>query len=185
MSQGKMFIAQSIISHDVQVCVEPDEEDDTSCCFSLHLVPFNKKCVIFLQQQISWKTSKKPPVLNLLWLHCSMSTLSLSFAVTVYEMTHASVVLWNPFFILIQSSRPHLQPAPRARLLSLCTVTLESFRVSLSMALRRPWYSDWSIGYMPEGRTNKRQSAQQDSYRTLFIDLKSTHCTGWWSTTCA
>lgn len=55
----------------------------------------------------------------------------------------------------------YLQPAPRARLLSLCTVTLESFRVSLSMALRRPGYSDWSIGYMPEGQKNKRQSAHQ------------------------
>lgn len=44
---------------------------------------------------------------------------------------------------------PHLQPAPRARLLSLCTVTLESFRVSLSMALRSAGYSDWSMGYMP------------------------------------
>lgn len=55
-------------------------------------------------------------------------------------------------FILIQNIHANLHPAPRARLLSLCTATLESFRVSLSMALRRPVYSDWSIGYMPEGR---------------------------------
>ena len=43
----------------------------------------------------------------------------------------------------------YLQPAPRAMLLSFCTVTLESLSVSLSMALRRPVYSDWSMGYMP------------------------------------
>lgn len=57
-------------------------------------------------------------------------------------------------FVQIQSICTDLQPAPRARLLSLCTVTLESFRVSLSMALRRLGYSDWSIGYMPEGQKN-------------------------------
>ena len=34
-------------------------------------------------------------------------------------------------------------------LLSFCTVTLESLSVSLSMALRSPVYSDWSMGYMP------------------------------------
>jgi len=44
---------------------------------------------------------------------------------------------------------PYLQPAPRARLLSRCTVTLESFKVSFSIALLRLLYSDWSIGYTP------------------------------------
>lgn len=50
-------------------------------------------------------------------------------------------------------SVPYLQPAPRARLLSRCTVTLESFKVSFSIALFRLLYSDWSIGYTP-GDTN-------------------------------
>lgn len=44
----------------------------------------------------------------------------------------------------------YLQPAPRAMLLSFCTVTLESLSVNLSMALRRAVYSDWSMGYIPE-----------------------------------
>lgn len=92
-------------------------------------------------------------------------------AVTVYVRTLSIAVLLKPFFIQIQSSCHHLQPAPRARLLSLCTVTLESFRVSLSMALRRAGYSDWSIGYMPEGQKNKNTECtsefKQDSFHVL------------------
>lgn len=83
-----------------------------------------------------------------------MSALLFSFAVTLC-VACLCCVLEAIFQIQIQNSGPHLQPAPRAILLSLCTVTLESFRVSLSMALRRPWYSDWSIGYMPEGQETK------------------------------
>lgn len=67
----------------------------------------------------------------------------------------------------IQGKHPDLQPAPRARLLSLCTVTLESFRVSLSMALRRPEYSDWSIGYMPEGQKKKQTECTSAISNTL------------------
>lgn len=80
------------------------------------------------------------------------------------------------FFILIQKSRPHLQPAPRAKLLSLCTVTLESFRVSLSMALRRPGYSDWSIGYMPEGQKTRDRVhiiSKKDSFHLLWKVLSA------------
>lgn len=44
---------------------------------------------------------------------------------------------------------PDLQPAPKAILLSFCTITLESFSVSFSTALRREGYSDWSVGYIP------------------------------------
>lgn len=44
----------------------------------------------------------------------------------------------------------YLQPAPRARLLSRWTVTLESFKVSFSIALFRLLYSDWSTGYIPK-----------------------------------
>lgn len=117
--------------------------------------------VTFLQQKIT--VTKRPSTvspeagLKVSWLHCSVCTLLFLFTVTVYVTSNSSDVALKPFFILIQNSCPHLQPAPRARLLSLCTVTLESFRVSLSMALRRPGYSDWSIGYMPEGQKNKRE----------------------------
>lgn len=110
--------------------------------------------------------------LNLVW-----STLFFLFTATVYVMTHSSVVLLKVMSILFPRSHPHLQPAPRARLLSLCTVTLESFRVSLSMALRRPGYSDWSIGYMPEGQKNKGRSAHIRTQTGLFIYLESTDCT--------
>lgn len=120
--------------------------------------------------------------LNLVW-----STLFFLFTATVYVMTHSSVVLLKVMSILFPRSHPHLQPAPRARLLSLCTVTLESFRVSLSMALRRPGYSDWSIGYMPEGQKHKGRSAHIRTQTGLFIYLESTDCTNctlWWNTTC-
>lgn len=71
---------------------------------------------------------------------------------------------------------PHLQPAPRARLLSLCTVTLESFRVSLSMALRSAGYSDWSMGYMPWGM-EKTKDQVHFMKGGEFTYLESTYCT--------
>ncbi len=60
----------------------------------------------------------------------------------------------------------YLHPAPRAKLLSLWTVTLESFSVSFSTALRRAVYSDWSMGYMPESVT------QFQIYSTVNLPLK-------------
>lgn len=83
--------------------------------------------------------------------------------------------LWvNPF--TSSECPPHLQPAPRAMLLSLCTLTLESFRVSLSMALRSAGYSDWSMGYMPWG-TEKTKDQVHFTKGREFIYLESTYCT--------
>ena len=65
----------------------------------------------------------------------------------------------------------YLQPAPRAMLLSFCTVTLESLSVSLSMALRRPVYSDWSMGYIPGLQYGDREVRERDTRRQRCLCL--------------
>lgn len=127
---------------------------------------FKANCLLL--NQLYHLLSKFVPKLKRKMLHLSASTAfgtskakphkKPAFCFTRLPHFSLNLPLMHMYFFVVWI---YLQPAPRARLLSLCTVTLESFRVSLSMALRRPGYSDWSIGYMPEGQKNKRQSAHQ------------------------
>lgn len=131
-----------------------------------------KRCVLLLSSAFG-SLSKAPESLDFFVFGTAASSFLFRLAVNAYVLVCCAGLFGA-----------HLQPAPRARLLSLCTLTLESFRVSLSMALRRPGYSDWSIGYMPEGHETKRQSAHQGSGITarllgkLWLHLMFL----WWNT---